>query len=308
MSSDLQIWIVAGGIFAAVAAITVLAGSYVLRRQRIRSRLALGAIAASDIPGGASPKMIDRIDDKLVGLSPQDRSKLRFELLRAGYFSLDAPKTFVVMRALLCIALPLGGYILSGLFVTNVSLELQMLLFALLMYLGYAGPDAYVKRRQARFLTAYRIAFPDFLDLLVVCIDSGLSFEAALARVGGEFDGQSPEFATNLALLRSEMRSGRGTTEALDNLSDRLGLDEAKSFAMLLKQSIELGSDIGNGLRTFADDMRDKRMSRAEEIANVLPVKMTIPLGLFIFPVILIVILAPVVIKLIGSLRSVAGG
>jgi tight adherence protein C len=308
MNSDLQIWIVVSGIFAAVAAITVIAGSYILRRQRIRSRLALGAIAASDIPSGAPLKMIDRIDDKVVGLSPQDRTKLRFELLRAGYFSVDAPKTFVITRALLSIALPLGGYILSGLLITNIPLELQMLLFAILMYLGYAGPDAFVKRRQARLLATYRIAFPDFLDLLVVCIDSGLSFEAALARVGGEFNSKSPEFATNLALLRSEMRSGRGTTEALDNLSDRLGLDEAKSFAMLLKQSIELGSDIGNGLRTFADDMLDKRMSRAEEIANVLPVKMTIPLGIFIFPVILIVILAPVVIKLIGSLRSVTGG
>ncbi len=81
----------------------------------------------------------------------------------------------------------------------------------------------------------------------------------------------------------------------MDNLSDRLGLDEVKSFAMLLKQSIELGSDIGAGLRSFADDMRNKRMSRAETIANVLPVKLTIPLGLCIFPV----ILTPVVIKLI---------
>jgi tight adherence protein C len=157
-------------------------------------------------------------------------------------------------------------------------------------------------------LETYRIIFPDFLDLLVVCIDSGLSFEAALIRIGREFIAQSPEFATNLALLGSEMRSGRGTTEAMDNLSDRLGLDEAKSFAMLLKQSIELGSDIGDGLRSFADDMRDKRMSRAETIANVLPVKLTIPLGLCIFPVMMIVILTPVLIKLMRVFGQIAGG
>jgi tight adherence protein C len=157
-------------------------------------------------------------------------------------------------------------------------------------------------------LEAYRIAFPDFLDLLLVCVTAGLSLEAALDRVGLEFKAQSPAFATNLALLSSEMRSGRGLTEALDNLSERLGLDEAKSFGMLLKQSIELGSDIGDALRIYADEMRDKRMSRAETAANLLPVKMVIPLGAFIFPVILIVILTPALIKLFGALKKVIGG
>jgi tight adherence protein C len=97
----------------------------------------------------------------------------------------------------------------------------------------------------------YRSAFPDFLDLLIVCVDAELSFEASLVRVGREFAVQSQEFATNLALLASELRSGRSPTEALDNLSDRLGLDEAKAFSTLLKQSIELGSNIGDALRTL---------------------------------------------------------
>jgi tight adherence protein C len=308
MSNDLQSWIVVSGIFAAVAAVTMLTGSYILRRERIRSRLALGTVSPSGFPGAAAPALIDRFDNKLVGLDLQKRTKLRFELLRAGYFSVDAPKIFVVTRFLLTIGLPLAGFILSTLVVTSISRELQVLLFGVLMYLGYAGPDAYVKRRQAHLLETYRIVFPDFLDLIVVCIDSGLSFEAALIRIGKEFNNQSPEFATNLALLGSEMRSGRGTTKALDNLSDRLGLDEAKSFAMLLKQSIELGSDIGDGLRSFADDMRDKRLSRAETIANVLPVKLTIPLGLFIFPVMMIVILTPVLIKLMRVFGQIAGG
>jgi tight adherence protein C len=130
----------------------------------------------------------------------------------------------------------------------------------------------------------------------------------ALVRIGREFSTQSPEFAANLALLGSEMRSGRGTIEALDHLSDRLGLHEAKSFTMLLKQSIELGSDIGDGLRIFADDMRDKRMARAETMAYALPVKMTIPLGLFIFPVMLIEILTPALIRLTSAFKALPGG
>jgi tight adherence protein C len=308
MSRDLQIWIAISGIFMAVAAITMVTGSYILRRERIRSRLALGTVTASDFPGGAPPKVIERIDDRFVGLSPQQRTKLRLELQRAGYFSFAAPKIFVVTRAVLIVVLPLGGFILSSLVTTNMSLELQILVFGVLLYLGYAGPDAYVKRRQEGLLKAYRIVFPDFLDLLVVCIDSGLSFEAALVRIGREFSTQSPEFATNLSLLGSEMRSGRGTIEALDNLGNRLGLDEAKTFTMLIKQSIELGSDIGDGLRVFADDMRDKRMARAETMAYALPVKLVIPIGVFIFPVMLIEILTPALIRLISAFRTVAGG
>ena len=86
--------------------------------------------------------------------------------------------------------------------------------------------------------------------------------------------------------------------EALGSWAERLNLDEARSFVLVLRQSIELGSDAGDALRVFGDDMRDKRLLRAEESANKLPVKMMLPLGLFIFPVILLVVLLPIVIKL----------
>ena len=93
------------------------------------------------------------------------------------------------------------------------------------------------------------------------------------------------------------MRAGKSTTEALKALADRLGLREARSFAALLHQTLELGTDVAQALTTFSDEMRDKRMSRAEEKAAALPPKLTLPLGLFIFPVVLIAVLAPAVIK-----------
>jgi tight adherence protein C len=134
-----------------------------------------------------------------------------------------------------------------------------------------------------------------------------LSLDAALVRIGQEFAGSAPEFATNLALLSSEMRSGRSITEALDTLSERLGLDEVKAFSMLLKQSIELGSNIGDALRTYADEMRDKRMIRAETKANLLPVKMVFPLGAFIFPVMLIVVITPALMRLASVFSTLLG-
>ncbi len=308
MDENLQLMVIVSVIFAAVVAVTMVFGSIVLRGQRIRSRLAVGVAATTDVTGSPARKFINRIDDKLVGLDSENRSKLRFEMLRGGYFSVEAPKIFLVIRVAAIIVLPALGYVVSGLFVSAVEPPQRLLLVAMLMAIGYAGPQLYLRRRQGQLLQSYRIIFPDFLDILVVCIDAGLSFEAALNRLGREFKERCPEFAINLALLGSEIRSGRGTVEALDNLADRLGLDEAKSFAMLLKQSIELGSDIGDGLRSYADDMRDKRMARAETRAAELPVKLTIPLGIFIFPVILILSLTPVIIRITEAFKLVAKG
>ena len=104
-------------------------------------------------------------------------------------------------------------------------------------------------------------------------------------------------------MMGAEMRAGRSTVEALNSFADRLGLDEAASFNTMLRQSLELGSDIGEALRIFSEDMRDKRLLRAEEAANKLSVKMVLPLGLFIFPVVLLVVMLPVVIKLLTVLR-----
>jgi tight adherence protein C len=104
------------------------------------------------------------------------------------------------------------------------------------------------------------------------------------------------------------MRSGRSTAEALENLCDRLGLDEAKAFSTLIKQSLELGSNIGDALRTYADEMRDKRMSRAETKANLLPVKMVFPLAACIFPVMLIVSFTPSLIRIAHSIVLIAKG
>ena len=106
-------------------------------------------------------------------------------------------------------------------------------------------------------------------------------------RISGEITQQNRYLGTNLQIMGAETRAGRSTIDALASLADRLGLDEARSLAAMLRQSIELGTDVGDALRVFSDEMRDRRLLRAEERANQLPVKMVAPLGLFIFPVIL---------------------
>ena len=136
------------------------------------------------------------------------------------------------------------------------------------------------------------------MDLLVVCADAGLSMEASLDRVGRELGDSYPSLCANLHMTNLEIRAGRTMTEALEHLSDRLGLEEARSFSTLITQSEELGSSITEALRVYSDDMRHKRLSRAEEKAYALPAKLSVPLMLFVFPVLFVVILLPVFVRL----------
>ena len=156
----------------------------------------------------------------------------------------------------------------------------------------------YLDRRISARRSEHRIGFPDFMDLLVVCADSGLSMEAALDRVGRELGDSYPSLCTNLHMANLEIRAGRSMTEALEHLGDRLGLEEARSFATLIQQSAELGSSITDALRVYSDDMRHKRLSLAEEKAYSLPAKLAIPMMVCIFPVLFVVILLPVAVRL----------
>jgi tight adherence protein C len=145
-----------------------------------------------------------------------------------------------------------------------------------------------------------RIAFPDISIFWSYVSTPGL---AALDRISGDISRHNRHLGANLQIMGAEMRAGRSTIDALASLADRLGLDEARSLAAMLRQSIELGTDVGDALRAFSDEMRDRRLLRAEERANQLPVKMVGPLGLFIFPVILGIAMVPVIIRLVTVLQ-----
>jgi tight adherence protein C len=305
MHPDVQLWIVYSGVFSAVAVLTALIGFYLEKRRRLQYRLRGADSVSPDAIGGLGPRLASQVighfDPKLLGLEdPASRSKLQSSLIGAGYFSPDAPRIFLLARALLMAAAPITGYTLMRLYWFPNSSSLLFFELSMLIYAGYRAPDLYIGYRKAKLATTYRVVFPDFLDLLIVCIDAGHSLNSALDKVTREFATQCKPLTTNLAILLSEVRSGRAITDALDNLSGRLGIAEARSFATLIKQSVELGSDVGEAMRVYADEMREKRMLRAEEKANALPVKLLLPLGLCIFPVILIVILAPSIIRAVA--------
>jgi tight adherence protein C len=226
-----------------------------------------------------------------------DGKVLRRRMVQAGIYNPQAVAMFFVARTVLAVGLAVAAFVGLPL-VTEPSSSIQWLAVMAAGLLGYVAPSVYLDRRISARRNEHRAGFPDFMDLLVVCADSGLSMEAALERVGRELGDSYPSLCANLHMANLEIRAGRTMTEALDHLGDRLGLEEARSFATLIQQSAELGSSITDALRVYSDDMRHKRLSRAEEKAYSLPAKLTIPMMLCIFPVLFVVILLPVIVRL----------
>jgi tight adherence protein C len=295
--------------FAAMATLVFAAAQYYLGRSQLRRRLPVAA-ASGNASGGPDHSAVhsliaEHFAEDRFGVDSVLRTKLRRELLRAGYFRYDAINYYIFARICTVLMLPVTVFLLLRILVPGTPFMFVMLIVALSAFLGILGPDAYISRRQRLLAQSYRIIFPDLLDLLVVCVSAGLSLEAALNRVGGEIGEQNGALGMNLEMHGAEVRAGRSTIEALNSLADRLGIDEAASFVATLRQSVELGGDVGDALRVFSDEMRDKRLLRAEEAANKLSVKLVIPLALFIFPVILMIVMLPVGVKLIAALSAV---
>jgi tight adherence protein C len=222
---------------------------------------------------------------------------LRHRMIQAGIFDSRAIAYFFVARTALAVGVAAAVFVFMPLI---VSLSESMFWLAVIVggIIGYVAPSLYIDRRIATRRNQHRAGFPDFMDLLVVCADSGLSMEASLERVGRELGDSYPSLCANIHMANLEIRAGRTMTDALEHLGDRLGLEEARSFSTLIQQSAELGSSITDALRVYSDDMRHKRLSRAEEKAYSLPAKLAIPMMVCIFPVLFVVILLPVVVRL----------
>jgi tight adherence protein C len=287
--------------FGATGCVAYVVGQYYLRNVHLYSRLPVAQQVGGESNSAAhvlAALVARHFDEKRFGVDDTLRGQLRLNLIRAGYFRKDAINFYVFWRLAAVVLLPLAVYILLTLFVHNMTFMMMVIVILVAMGLGVIGPDAYVARRQRLLSGEYRIVFPDLLDLMTVCVDAGLSLEGALGRITPEISRRNRLFGINLAITGAEMRAGRTFVQALGTLADRLMIPESRSLVAVLRQSAELGSDVGEALRIFSDEMRTKRMLRAEEQANKLSVKMLLPLALFIFPVVLAVSVLPIGLKI----------
>ena len=222
---------------------------------------------------------------------------LRQRLVQGGIFDPRAVAMFFMIRTALALGLAGAVFVLLPMF-KHTSDTVFWLAVAVGGIAGYVGPSMYLDKRIKARRLEHRSGFPDFMDLLVVCADAGLPLEAAFERIGREFGDSYPSLTANIHMTNLEIRAGRTVTDALEHFADRIGLDEVRSFVTLIAQSLELGSSITDALRVYSDDMRHKRLSRAEEKAYALPAKLALPMMICIFPVLFVVILLPVFVRL----------
>lgn len=250
---------------------------------------------------GSSARAVQRLIDYTTKHYSADQGGdakvLRRRLIQAGIFDSRAVAFFFIARTVLAVGLGVGAFALLPMLLTQKP-SMFWLTVMICGVIGYMAPSFYIDRRIGKNKDEHRSGFPDFLDLMVVCADSGLSMEAALERVGRELGDSYPSLCANIHMTNLEIRAGKTMTDALEHFGDRLGLEEARAFATLIQQSAELGSSITEALRVYSDDMRHKRLSRAEEKAYSLPAKLSLPMMLCIFPVIFVVILLPVAVRL----------
>ena len=269
------------------------------RRRAIRRR-AVAYNPASEAPLGP----IDPDAEKLFAIEQalsqrrRDRlSKLRAEMVRAGFFDADAVAYYVGAR--LFLGLCFGLATAAALMHYNGGAVLPQIIAA---GAGGAAVGAFLPRlvvdaRQRAMLRQCDRGFPDFLDLLVVCAEVGMPPRAGIERVSREIVRSYPFLGANLFLMHLQIRAGRTVSETLASLAQRVRLDEVSKLGALLHQTETLGTSVATTLRTFSEDMRARRMLRAEEKAHALPAKLVLPLALFIFPVILVVVFLPVIVR-----------
>ena len=245
----------------------------------------------------AAQKLIDYTTKNYSESNEKNMKTLRRQLLQAGFLDPRAPAFYFIARTVLAIGFAIAAFFLVPIVSPNVKTMFWVVVGGAGL-VGYFAPGFYISRRTTRRKNEHRAGFPDFMDLLVVCADAGLSMEAALDRVGRELADSYPSLGSNIHMATLELRAGRSLSDALEHFGDRLGLEESRSFATLLQQSEELGSSMNDALRVYSDDMRHKRLSRAEEKAYSLPAKLSVPLVLCVFPVLVIVIMLPVFVRL----------
>ncbi|MDX8469646.1 type II secretion system F family protein [Mesorhizobium sp. VK23B] len=244
-------------------------------------------------------KAVKRAQEFYAKSDPENVARLRMKLIQAGYMEPRAVGMFFLIRFATLVGMALGAFLVNQWGASAESTMTSRWTFVILSgAAGYFLPGLVLTQKVREKMREYRNGFPDFMDLMIVCSDAGMSMEAGIERVSKELAKTYPSLSQNLQLVSLELRAGRSLDDALKALADRLSLDEVRSFATLLQQSKELGTSLSGALRVFSDEMRHKRMSLAEEKAHALPAKMSVPVTVCILPVVLMIAIIPIVVKL----------
>ena len=260
-----------------------------------------GGVADSPLSKKAPAPKVATIINILSRLSlPEEgwqSSSVQLKFLQAGIRNKKAPVYYFAVKTLLTLVLP--GVLALFLYVTkpNISFVFALMMVLITATVGYYLPEIVLYVITQKRIERMRDSLSDMIDLIVVCTEAGMSVDAAISRISREMARTDSDLAQEFYLASLEMRAGATRIDALRNLALRTCLEEMNDFVSVLVQSDKFGSSLAESLRVHSDMMRSRRSQRAEELAAKIPVKVTFPLVLFIFPTLFIVMLGPAIIQ-----------
>ncbi len=310
-------WLIISALFLSLALFCIGVSQYIIGRmkrntmvEKIRSGASTGELSwgrpqlsvLKSRKNGFFLNLFRRLGKSAESRDKHDTTNSRLRFLRAGIRHESALSIFW------------GSKIFLLLFTTATFIVLRLLVFKLTSYpmtvmiavfaalLGFYLPNIWLRQKTDKRRENILNALPDALDLLVICVEAGMGLDSAINRVAKDSQDGSPELSDELHFMTLELRAGKSRRDALRNLALRINLDEVKSLVTLLIETEKFGTSMAEALRVYSDSYRTQRQQRAEEVAAKLPVKLLIPLGLFIFPALFVVILGPAFISIYRAL------
>lgn len=292
------------------------AGSYFLPKGKMSDRLKGVASHRQDLaarqmaslqqeqrsmrPRAQRPAMdiLSAIIDRLNLKEKFQAKELRAMLYRGGFRSQSAPTIFIAASLIMPVVLPIIVYLYTRLAFPGMDTFRLLATLAVSGAIGFYAPKLYVNNAATGRQKILTRSFPDALDLLVICVEAGLSLEGAINRVTEEMAVSAPMIAEEIGLLGAELAFLGDRRQAYENFADRTGLEAAKSLSTTLIQSEKYGTSTATGLRVLSQESRDTRLSAAEKKAAALPAKLTVPMIVFFLPVLFIVIIGPAAINI----------
>lgn len=290
-------------IFAGLAVGLATAGMKLyVRPKEAMERVSGGVQAAEPMPSHPSLAMHELVKrmGNFIPQSPKDVTVMQRRLIRAGMRNEGALKLLYGAKAVFGVALP----VITAVVVSGSSAETGNK-FAMILAagaVGFFGPNEYVRRMAVRRQREIARGLPNALDLLVVCVESGLGLDQAILQVSKELDHAHPEISEEFGLVNLELKAGKRRVEALRNLAERTGVDDLKKLVAVLIQADRFGTGVAQSLRAHADFMRVQARQVAEEKAAKLGVKLIFPIFFCILPSLFVVTVGPVAIKIIREL------
>ena len=278
------------------------------RLQLIKKEVIADSIMPNENVQTGQKTILNRLVKLSMPEGDWDTSAMRMNFLKAGYRGESPILIYFAAKTLLSLTFLIAAILFR--FYSELELSFFNSFFVIIasMAIGYYLPNIYLKiktnhRQQEIFET-----FPDALDLMRICVSSGLGLDAAISRVGKELTMTSKALAQEFHQLSLELRAGATRENALRNLAARTGVDDIKALVAMLIQSERFGTSVTDSLKVHADGLRSKRKLRAQETAAKIPAKLSIPMILCIFPAIFVVILGPAILSIVHMLEPLISG